>query len=218
MRLLLTSEGITNVSIASALLNLLGKPFEKSRVTYIPTAANGEEGDKSWVEVDIHGIRKLGFFSFDVVDISNTPKIIWFPIFEKADALVFGGGNVEYLLTWVKKSGVAAALPQLLQTKVYVGISAGSMATAKNISLSSDRILYYEKTRKFDTVRGLGLVDFEIRPHLNSPSFPKVRLDYLEELSRETPTTFYAIDDASAVQVVDDKVTVISEGVWKKFN
>jgi dipeptidase E len=67
-------------------------------------------------------------------------------------------------------------------------------------------------------VNGLGFVDFEIRPHLNSPSFPKVRLDYLEKLARKTPTTFYAIDDASAVQVVDHKVTVISEGVWKRFN
>lgn len=118
----------------------------------------------------------------------------------------------------MKKSGVAAVLPQLLKTKVYVGISAGSMATAENISLSSDRILYYEKTKKFDNVKGLGLVNFEIRPHLNSPSFPRVRLEYLENLARETPTTFYAIDDASAVQVVNDSVTVITEGVWKKFN
>ena len=218
MKLLLTSEGITNPSIANALLKLLGKPFEKSRVTYIPTAANGEEGDKSWVEVDMNGIRRLGPLSFDVVDIAAVPKNIWLPSFEKADALVFGGGNVDYLLTWMKKTGAAAVVPKLLKTKVYVGISAGSMATAKNISLSSDRILYYEKTKEFDNMKGLGFVDFEIRPHLNSPSFPRVRLDYLEKLARKTPTTFYAIDDASAVQVVDTKVTVISEGVWKKFN
>ena len=218
MKLLLTSEGITNASIATALLELLGQPFEKSRATYIPTAANGEKGDKSWVEVDMNGIWKLGFLSFDVVDISIVSKDIWLSSFTKADVLVFGGGNVDYLLTWMKKTGAAAVLPQLLKTKVYVGISAGSMATAKNISLSSDRILYYEKTKKFDNVNGLGFVDFEIRPHLNSPSFPRVRLDYLEKLARKTPTTFYAIDDASAVQVVDTKVTVISEGVWKKFN
>lgn len=99
MRLLLTSEGITNFSITSAFLKLLGKPFEKSRVTYIPTAANGEEGDKGWVEIDMNGIRKLGFVSFDVVDISSAPNNIWLPSFEKADVLVFGGGNVDYLLT-----------------------------------------------------------------------------------------------------------------------
>mgnify|MGYP001609593775 CR=1 FL=1 len=214
MKLLLTSEGITNASIATALLELLGQPFEKSRATYIPTAANGEKGDKSWVEVDMNGIWKLGFLSFDVVDISIVSKDIWLSSFTKADVLVFGGGNVDYLLTWMKKTGAAAVLPQLLKTKVYVGISAGSMATAKNISLYQ----VYEKTKKFDNVNGLGFVDFEIRPHLNSPSFPKVRLDYLEKISRKTPTTFYAIDDASAVQVVDHKVTVISEGVWKRFN
>jgi len=29
---------------------------------------------------------------------------------------------------------------------------------------------------------------------------------------------FYAIDDNSAVQVVDGKVEIITEGEWKKFN
>lgn len=218
MKLLLTSEGITNASIATALLKLLGKPFEKSRVTYIPTAANGEEGDKSWVEVAMHGIRRLGPLSFDVVDIAAVPKDMWLPSFQNADALVFGGGNADYLLTWMKKSGVAAVLPQLLKTKVYVGISAGSMAAAKNISLSTAGILYYGQTGKFENGEGLRFVDFEIRPHLNSSSFPMIRLDYLEKLARKTPITFYAIDDASAVQVVDGEVSVVSEGVWKKFN
>ncbi|MEK7118889.1 MAG: Type 1 glutamine amidotransferase-like domain-containing protein, partial [Patescibacteria group bacterium] len=177
---LMSSSGITNKSIEKALLKLLGKPFGNSHITFIPTAANGEKGDKSWVEVDMNGIRKLGFLSFDVVDISIVSKDIWLSSFTKADVLVFGGGNVDYLLTWMKKTGAAAVLPKLLKTKVYVGISAGSMATAKNISLSSDRILYYEKTKEFDNMKGLGFVDFEISPHLNSPSFPRVRLDYLE--------------------------------------
>lgn len=40
MKLLLTSSGNTNKSIEKALLELLGKPFTKANLTFVPTAAN----------------------------------------------------------------------------------------------------------------------------------------------------------------------------------
>jgi len=218
VKLLLTSSGNTNKSIEKGLLELLGKPFRKSHITFIPTAANVERGDKSWLVDDMNNFKKLNFASFDIIDISAVSKNIWFPSFEKADILVFGGGNVYHLLKWIKKSGLETLLPELLKTKVYVGISAGSMVTAKNFSLSRSNILYYEKNRSLKNTKGLGFVDFEVRPHLNSKWFPKVRLDFLEKLAKETPNTFYAIDDDTAVKVVDNKVSIISEGKWKKFN
>ena len=52
MKLLLTSSGITNKKIENALLELLAKPFKKSHLTFIPTAANPEKGDKSWLVDD----------------------------------------------------------------------------------------------------------------------------------------------------------------------
>ena len=218
MKLLLTSAGITNRSIAKAFADLLGKPFDQSCTVFVPTAANPEKGDKSWVESEMNSLRILGFKAFDAVDISSVSPGMWQPIFEKADVIGVGGGNDKYLLTWLRKSGLATLLPDLLKTKVYMGISAGSIVTAKRVSLSSLGILYYERTQKFKDDAGLGLVDFEIRPHLNSPGFPKVRLDYLEKLAAENPTPFYALDDNSAVKVDGDMVTVVSEGTWKKFN
>lgn len=218
MKLLLTSSGITNKSIENALLELLGKPFKDAHLTFIPTAANVEQGDKTWLVNDMNNFRVLNFASLDIIDISAVPKDIWLPSFEQADILVFGGGNVNYLLEWIEKSGFKKYLPELLKTKVYVGISAGSMVTAKNVSLSSSDILYYEKTGNFKNRTGLGFVDFEIRPHLNSEWFPKVRLDYLEKLAQNTPSPFYAIDDNTAVKVIDNNISVISEGTWKKFN
>lgn len=218
MKLLLTSSGNTNKSIEKALLELLGKPFKEAHLTFIPTAANVEKGDKTWLVNDMNNFRVLGFASLDVIDISAVSKDIWLPSFKNADILVFGGGNVNYLLEWINKSGLKRYLPKLLETKVYVGISAGSMVTAKTVSLSSSGILYYEETGNFETTNGLGFVDFEIRPHLNSEVFPKVRVEYLEKLAKETPNTFYAIDDNTAIKVIDDKVSVLSEGEWKKFN
>lgn len=218
MKLLLTSSGITNKSIEKALSGLLGKPFDESHLTFIPTAANVEEGNKDWLVDDMYNFRKLGFTSFDVIDISAVPKNIWLPSFEKADVLVFGGGNADYLMEWLKKSGAKDVLPALLKTKVYAGISAGSMVTAKKISLSYADILYYEKTGKFQDIEGLGFVNFEIRPHLNSDYFEKVKIPFLAEVAKKNLSMFYAIDDDTALKVTDEEIEIISEGVWKKFN
>lgn len=199
-------------------MELAGRPFGKLSLTFVPTAANVEEGNKSWLVDDMYNLKKLGFASFDLMNISAVSKDIWLPSFKKSDILVFGGGNVNYLSGWIKKSGLDKILPELLQTKIYVGISAGSMVTAKNISLSSSGILYYEQTGDLENIKGLGFVDFEIRPHLNSTYFPKVRLDYLQKLAEKTPNAFYAIDDNTAIEVVDGETSVVSEGKWKKFN
>jgi dipeptidase E len=218
MKLLLTSNGASNSSIVNALRSILEKPFEKSSITFIPTAANVERGDKKFVVNDMYTLMKLGFETFDVMDISAVSKQYWLESFQRSDVLVFGGGNDKYLLDWLRSSGVQEALPALLQNKVYMGISAGSMVTEKKVSLSTAGILYYERTQEWENTEGLGFVDFEIRPHLNSPDFPKVRLDYLEKIAKENPTPFYAIDDNSAVVVNGNSITVVSEGDWKKFN
>ncbi len=218
MKLLLTSSGITNKSIENALLELLDKPFNKANLVFIPTAANVEEDISGWLENDINNFKKLEFLSFEVIDIAKILKNIWLPIFEKSDVLVFGGGNTKYLYEQISDSGLKELLPGFLKNKVYVGISAGSMVTARNINFSSDSILYYEKTGKLENIKGLGFIDFEIRPHLNSKWFPKVRLDYLKKLAKKIPNTFYAIDDNTAVKIINGKISVVSKGAWKKFN
>jgi hypothetical protein len=57
-------------------------------------------------------------------------------------------------------------------------------------------------------------VNLAIRPHLDSPEFPRATADCIAELA-EGPT--YAIDDASAVVVDGEIVTVASDGSWRYF-
>lgn len=218
MKLLLTSSGITNQSIENALARLVEKPFKKLNLTFIPTAANVQREDKSWLIDDLYNMKKLGFSVFEITDISAVPKSIWMPAVEQADILVFGGGQVEYLLHWLKKSGVARLLPRLLKTKVYMGISAGSMVTAKTVTLSSAGMLYFEDTGNFKDCGGLGFVDFEIRPHLNAPWAPNVRIDYLKKLAANISHPIFAIDDDTAIQVVNKEISVVSEGKWTRFH
>lgn len=225
MKLLLTSSGISNKSIENSLAKLLGKPYRKSKLVFIPTAANISSGGKEWLIKDFNNCKKLGFAEIDILNIDATPQEkIWRPRVEGADVLLFGGGNTFYLMYWLKKSGLAKALPKLLKTRVYVGISAGSIATAPDLSLTSRKRrdtfrLYYEKEAKGPGVeKGLNFVNFHVRPHLNSPHFPYARVAYLSEVAKHTKEPIYAIDDNSAVEVAGKKIKIVSEGRFATFN
>ena len=135
---------------------------------------------------------------------------MWQPRLEAADVLIFSGGNTFHLMYWIKKSGLANLLSDLLKTRVYVGISAGSMVTTKNLGLSQSKKLYYEDLKGNPNEEGLGFFNFHFRPHLNSPDFPKVRRETLEKMAKELSSPLYAIDDQSALKIDDGKIDVIS--------
>ncbi|MEK7193298.1 MAG: Type 1 glutamine amidotransferase-like domain-containing protein [Patescibacteria group bacterium] len=220
MKLLLTSGGIMNQSMVKALADLLGKPFSEANLAFIPTAANVEVGDKSWLINDLNDMKNLGFKEVDIVDIAALhEEKMWRPRLENADVLVFGGGNSFYLMHWMEKSGLEKFFPELLKTRVYVGISAGSIVTNPGLLTSqSDRNFYGDEAKGYTNTRGLGFVNFHIRPHLNSPYFPNVTQELLEKLAREIQEPLYAIDDQTALKVVDGKLEIITEGEYIVFN
>jgi len=218
MKLLLTSNGFANKTIVRAFSDIVKKPFKKTSLAFIPTAANVERDDKSWLVDDLNRCKKLGFSILDIVDISAVEKNIWEPRLKQADVLMFGGGNSFHLMYWLKKSGLSKILKELLKTRIYVGISAGSMITGKSLTLSQAERLYYEDVGQYKDEAGLGIVDFLIRPHLNSPHFPNVREAVLKEQAKEISYPIYALDDESAVLVDNGKEKVVSEGQYLVFN
>lgn len=218
MKLLLTSSGLTNKSIAKALEDLAERPIKELKLAFVPTAANVEEGDKDWLIKDLINCRDLGFSSIDIVDISAVPRDVWKSRLNDADVLLFGGGNTFHLMYWIRKSGLENILTELLANKVYVGISAGSMVVSPDLSVSSSKTLYSEEVGEHKDKKALGFIDFYIRPHLNSPHFPKLRKDILEEKAKKLKESMYAIDDETAVKVDNGKVEIVSEGDYLKFN
>ncbi|MBI2106931.1 Type 1 glutamine amidotransferase-like domain-containing protein [Candidatus Woesearchaeota archaeon] len=212
MKLLLTSGGLTNKSLRNALRDLV-RPEKENRIAFIPTAANVEDSSKEWLINDLVNCQQLGIV--DIVDISALKKQLWLPRLKKANILVFGGGNTFHLMYWIKKSGLEKWLPELLKTRVYVGISAGSIVANPVLSVSSSKILYYEDLKLMKDMKGLGYVDFLIRPHLNSEHFPKIRVEILKEQMKTLSKPLYAIDDNTAIKIVNNKVEIISEGKWE---
>jgi len=216
MKLLLTSQGFSNDSIVNAFIDLVGKKLEDIRLVYIPTASHGAIWDKKWFARNLSNVAKLNFKKFEIVDIAVVEKEVWQSSFEKADVLYFEGWSAPFLLKHLVGTGLDKKLPELIKNKVYVGSSAGSIVTNKTIWSSSNHILNSEIK---NVPKGLGLVDFYFRPHLNSKNRSTINKNFLLEISKKNPEEIiYAMDDDSALKIIDDKVEVISEGDWLVLN
>jgi dipeptidase E len=221
VRLLLTSAGIKNPSIHDALLGLLDKPIAESSALCIPTAGYANPGGfgRAWAFVSGQEPRcpmtELGWSSVGVLELTALPTLgeeRWVPAVEEADVLLVNGGDPLYLAYWMRQSGLADLLPSLRDT-VYVGLSAGSMVMAPNIG--EDFVRWRPPTDDGD--RTLGLVDFAIFPHLDHKEMPDNNMAGAEQWYAEMRVPAYAIDDETAIKVVDGTVEVVSEGHWRLF-
>ncbi len=218
MKLLLTSAGVKNPSIHAALVDLLDKPIAECDALCIPTAQYGHPmcGPQSaWRFVAGQGplpMCDLGWRSVGLLELTALPSIDaerWVPWVRDADVILVDGGDATYLAHWMRESGMADLLPSLTDT-VWVGLSAGSMVMTPRIG--GDFVNWTPPGGGDDT---LGVVDFSIFPHLGM--LPHNTMAGAEAWVGEVGTPAYAIDDETAIRVVDDTVEVVSEGEWRRF-
>jgi dipeptidase E len=222
MRLLLTSAGIKNTSIHNALVDLLGKPIAESSALCIPTAAYGHPmvgpGAGPWRFITGRSDQPmcgLGWKSLGVLELTALPSIDeaqWVPLVQETDALLVNGGDALYLCHWMRQSGLAELLPSMPET-VWVGFSAGSMVMTPCIG---EDFVGWKPPAGGD--RALGIVDFSICPHVvEHEDLPGNSVAVAERWAAGIPGPAYAIDDQTAIKVVDGTVEVVSEGHWTLF-
>jgi dipeptidase E len=108
----------------------------------------------------------------------------------------------------VRASGLADLLPSLHET-VWVGVSAGSMVMTPRVG---DTFVTWDSPNGDKT---LGVVDFSIFPHVGHPDLPRNTMANAERWADGLGNPAYAIDDDTAIRVVDGTVDVVSEGTWK---
>jgi dipeptidase E len=63
----------------------------------------------------------------------------------------------------------------------------------------------------------LGVVDFSIFPHVDHVDLPENTMAAAERWAADLGNPAYAIDDETAIKVVDGAVELVSEGHWKLF-
>src|SRR5687768_14944168 len=220
MKFLLTSAGIKNTSIHDALVDLLGKPIAESSALCIPTAAYGHPmagPGAAWQFISGREPRtpmcELGWKSLGVLELTALPSIneeLWVPKVQETDVLLVNGGDPLYLCYWMRQSGLADLLPSL--RAVWVGLSAGSLVMAPNIG--QHFVGWTPPTGGDET---LGMVGFAMFPHLDHEDLPDNSMANAEKWAAGMPVPAYAIDDQTAIKVIDGAVEVVSEGHWKLF-
>jgi dipeptidase E len=217
VRLLLTSAGVRNLSIRHA----LGRPIADSRALCIPTAGYGHpEATPGGPWRFITGqsdqpMCELGWKSLGMLELTALPSIDeerWVSWVQDADVLLVNGGDALFLCHWMRQSGLADLLPSLQDT-VWVGFSAGSMVMTPRIG---QPFVGWRPHTGDDSA--LGVVDFSIFPHLDHPMLPENTVADAERWAADIQGPAYAIDDETAITVVDGTVDLVSEGHWKRFS
>jgi dipeptidase E len=220
MKLLLTSAGVNNPSIHEALVGMLGKPIADCSALCIPTASYGSPYNtpaSSWKFLTGNSgqpMTELGWKSLGVLELTALPTLDqerWFSFVRDTDVLLVSGGDALYLAHWMRQSGLANLMPSLHET-VYVGYSAGSMVMTPRIG---EDFVGWKAPSGSD--EALGFVDFSIFPHVDHPDLSENTMDAAEKWAASLGNPAYAINDDTAIKVIDGEVEVITEGHWKYF-
>ena len=151
-----------------------------------------------------------------MLELTALPSIrqdYWVPAVEEADALLVWGGSPLYLCYWMHESGLAELLASLRGETLYVGTSGGAMAATPDFGGAS----YDDSEPLTASDRALGLVDFSVFPHFEREDMPDMSLANVERWAAGLSVPAYAIDDQTAIAVVDGAVEVVTEGRWKLF-
>jgi len=220
--MLLTSAGMRNEILSAALADLVGTPFAEASVVFIPTASVADAGDHGWLVEDLNRLHGFGWRELDILELNGLPRQMVLERLRRADVIYAEGGNHYHLANSIIVNGLAAEMAAVLEAKVYVGVSAGSMIFSRNLSEKTGEAFgEHDDLRILGETRArspFGLFDWYLKPHLNSPGFPDRTAAWFEAVAAKLDFPVYAIDDDSAVRVRGDETDVVSDGAWRLLN
>jgi dipeptidase E len=151
--------------------------FEGKKITYIPTASNGELPWDEWRHGETWELINSVNANITVCLLEDFMNLNFPKSLENQDIIWFAGGACGYLMYWVKRTNLDLYLPNLLNKGIiYVGSSAGSMITAPTLGVSE----WYlgEEERGANYLPGLGLVDFDFYPHFEDPMYDEIKAKF----------------------------------------
>lgn len=233
MKLLLTANGVSNPELEQAFLELTGHR-SGLKVAYIRTAGDPiewipeTEGSKKYIaklkevspEEQIKTKNWLSEYkakweekghSVTFVDLKEDSTKVR-KMLEAVDVIDVGGGDVNWLLDWAKKSKLDTYLKDILaKGVVYTGSSAGSMLVNPDIGFT-----WWEPEKPDDRV-GLGVIDFMFQPLHGGNDVSKAkefteRKKHLQSLV-DYPWKIYLVMDGQAIKVDGDKIEHIGVGI-----
>jgi dipeptidase E len=222
MRMLLTSNGIANDLIREALVDLLGTPISEARVVVVIDAILGFPGDSSTLVNHLDALRSLGWAEFDVASLFAGPPTLVESRLRSADVILgYGGSNLWLAHAWAA-TGLAPVLAELLEEKVYVGWSAGSMIFSRLLSRWPEDFDDQEELDLFGLEKvapAVPLFDWFFMGHLGADWMSANAEEWAARGAARSRQPLWFVDDESALVVRDPAAdpVVVSAGHWRRF-
>lgn len=212
MKILLTSQGLPK-ELKDTFLSLLIKSPAENKVSFITTAAFGNEDNPTWLEVYRKQLRDYGVKDIEDLDLKDKKQEELRKILENKDIIFVNGGNTFYLLHWIKKSGFYKVLPKLLRDeKLFIGISAGSYVCGPTIEQANWKHANRNKIGLND-LQGLQMVSFLIKAHFKKSDRP-----IIEQAAKTCKYPIVGLNDTQAILVEDKRYKLVGKGDREFFN
>ena len=133
--------------------------------------------------------KAYGFSCLEYCDIDNEPNEEQLDRLDQYDVIYLTGGDPIGFRRNILRVGLAEKLQQFLTTgRMIVAASGGSMQLTKNVSLFRlGNEALDEVFENRDEYEALGIVDYEILPHMNrfEPSFLEIVRRYSERVDHD---------------------------------
>lgn len=212
MKLLLTSGGLTTPEIIKTYEKLVGKKLQNIKLVTIEDAACGETGSMTWFENDKRRLAE-NCQSMTTLPLQSQPLAKTLKMIESADAIYCFGGNTCYLAKVLQETGLAAALPEILQGKAWIGSSAGSCVLCHKESPETAQEIFQNDPDVDDYLK---IVPAVLMPHYHG-DFVFSEAEILRE-AKHSQVPVYALSDRSALKVTGSpdhiKIEVVGEDYY----
>lgn len=219
MRMMLTSDGVLSEPLLSTLVGLLDRPVAESRTVMVIDAMLPFPGDKGRMLDHLQRFRALGWAECDMLTLQSGPPSGIEARLRAADAIFCYGGTNHWLAHAWRESGLAPVLRELLDEKVYIGLSAGSMIFSRLHAAAVAALDDQEEVAMLglDSVGpALPLFDWFPLTHFGASFLPHMTDEWAAEVAPRFGGPIYLIPDGGALLVRDPDAEpeVVAEGHW----
>ena len=221
--MLLTSSGIQNALVRDTLVGLLDKPPAESRIAVVIDAILPFDGDNSTTLNHLTELHALGWAEFDLMSLFGGPRSVIESRLRSADVIFCYGGTNHWLAHAWRTTGLAPVLRELLDEKVYVGMSAGSMIFSTLHSAAVEALDDQPEVEMLElesVAPALPLFDWFLFAHLGADYFPETTDEWAQQTARRLGGEAWFLSDGSALLLRDAAAEpeIVSEGHWLHFD
>ena len=194
---------IETTSIDKEIIKLTNK--KNPKLLFIPTASSDSQGYCEVVKKYFG--KKLGC-KIDILYLINkelSKKEIEKKILT-SDIVYVGGGNTLKMMNIWRRKGIDKILIQAYKKGIIMsGISAGSICWFKYGNSDSRKLV--NPNASLIKVKGLGIIDALHCPHYDVESYRELDL---KKMMKKTPGVAIALDNCSAIEIIDNKYRIIT--------